>query len=35
MNIELKEITARELTNGYKGNAENGVATIIKNNVTC
>ena len=25
MNIELKEITVRELTNGYQDNAENGV----------
>ncbi len=25
MNIELKEITVRDLTNGYKDNAEDGV----------
>ena len=25
MNIELKEITIRELKNGYEDNAENGV----------
>lgn len=25
MNIELKEITIRELTNGYQDNDENGV----------
>jgi hypothetical protein len=25
MNIELKEITVRELTNGYEDNEENGV----------
>lgn len=25
MNIELKKVTVRELTNGYKDNEENGV----------
>ncbi len=32
MNIELKEITVRQLTNGYQDNEEGGAATAATTN---
>lgn len=31
MNIELKEISVRELTNGYKDNNDDGVVVMVEN----